>query len=97
MEIKKIDTESDIISKYENFLQLPNVLNSMFEQSKITALLIWLQTNEINPDPELLDRELQKALLKTNSCIHSQSFSNSFQRSVCRNVKERLIKFFQSS
>lgn len=98
MKIERIFTENDIVTKYENILQLPNVLsNKMFEQSKITALLLWLQTNEITLDSELLDRELQNALLKTNTSIHSQSFSNSFQRSVCRNIKERLIKFFQSN
>ena len=48
MKIERIYTESDIITKYENFLQLPNVLsNKMFEQSKITALLLWLQTNKL--------------------------------------------------
>ncbi len=97
MEIKKIDTECDVIAKFENFLQVPNVLNIWFEQSKITALLLWLHNNEISPDPELLERELQNALLKTNTPIHSQSFSNSFQRAVCHNVKEGLIKFFKSS
>jgi hypothetical protein len=97
MKIERIYTENDIITKYENFLQLPNVLKSMFEQSRITALLLWLQTNEINPDPELIDIQLHNALLKNNAPIHSQSFSNSFQRWVCRNVKEHLIKFFQSN
>lgn len=97
MKIERIFTENDIITKYENFLQLPNVLNSMFEQSKITALLLWLQTKKISPDPELLDIQLHNALLKTNTPIHSKSFSNSFQRAVCHNVKERLINFFQSS
>jgi hypothetical protein len=95
MQVEKICSESEIIGKYENLLQMPSALHIFFEKSKIVALLLWLQTKQIIPDPELIERELQNALLKTNSSIHSQSFSNSFQNSVCTNVKERLIKFFQ--